>query len=350
MIFAHNDLSQDKRKDAKTMRHRLVLLFCLVFVNLGIIFAQTDRNNSSQKKITIGLIGKIGTNPVFIAAHSGANLAAKELGEKYNVEVVIDWETPETENVQEQAAAIERLTRSGVSGIAISCSDAKYLTPVIDEAVDKGTPVLCFDSDAPKSKRFAYVGADDMEFGKAIMRQLAKELNGKGTIAVLSGNAHALNQQLRLQGIKEELKKYPNIVLPESNIFHNIEIADPSFEMVRREQKAKPNIKGWAFQGSWALLSKNAFPWNPGEVKIVAGNAVQAQLEYVKSGYVQSLVGINCFQYGYKSIEILLDKIIKNKTPHEPLMYLPLVPITQENVNEWMFNWNKWLLKEAVNR
>jgi ribose transport system substrate-binding protein len=319
-----------------------------VFVSFGIISAQTGKNNSSQKKITIGLIGKIGTNSVFIAAHSGAKLAAKELGAKYNVDVVIDWTTPEKENVQEQAAAIERLTRSGASGIAIACSDANYLTPVIDEAVDKGIPIMCFDSDAPKSKRFAYYGVNDIEFGKAIMKQLAKELNGRGTIAVLSGNAHALNQQRRLEGIKEELKKYTNIILPEGNIFHNIEIEDPSAEMVRREQKANPNIKGWAFQGSWVFQSKDPFPWKPGEVKIVAGNAVQKELEYVKSGYVQSLVGVNCFQYGYKSVEILLDKILKNKTPNEPLMYAPLTPVTEKNVSEWSVNWNKWLLKEAL--
>jgi ribose transport system substrate-binding protein len=319
-----------------------------VFVNFGIIFAQTGKNNSSQKKITIGLIGKISTNPVFIAAHSGAKLAAKELGEKYNVDVVIDWATPEKENVQEQAAALERFSRSRVDGIAIACSDANYLTPTIDEVVDKGIPIMCFDSDAPKSKRFAYYGADDIAFGKAIMRQLAVVIKGKGTIAVLAGNAHALNQQLRLKGIKEELKKHPNIALPEDNIFHNIENADLSAELVRREQKSNPNIVGWAFQGSWVFQSKNPFPWEPGEVKIVAGNAVQAELEYVKNGYVQSLVGVNCFQYGYKSVEILLDKIVKNKTPNEPLMYSPLTPVTEKNSGEWFINWNKWLLKEAL--
>jgi ribose transport system substrate-binding protein len=312
------------------------------------MYSQSNQNNSSQKKVTIGFIGKIGTNAVFIATHSGANLAAKELGAKYNVEVVIDWETPETENVQEQAAAIERLTSSGVSGIAIACTDAKFLTPVIDEAIDKGVPVMCFDSDAPKSKRFAYYGVDDIAFGKAIMKQLAVEINNKGTIAALSGNAHALNQQRRLQGIKEELKKYPNIVLPEGNVFHNIEIADPSAEMVRREQKSKPQIKGWAFQGSWVFQSKDPFPWNPGDIKIVAGNAVQSEIEYVKNGYVQSLVGVNCFQYGYKSVEILLDKIVKNKTPNDPLIYAPLTPVTKKNADEWSLNWKKWLLREAL--
>jgi hypothetical protein len=36
--------------------------------------------------------------------------------------------------------------------------------------------------------------------------------------------------------------------------------------------------------------------WNPGEIKVIAGNAIPAELEYVKSGHVQSLVDVNCFQ------------------------------------------------------
>ncbi|MFZ1976685.1 MAG: substrate-binding domain-containing protein [Bacteroidota bacterium] len=330
------------------MRQRLIFLFCLVFVNFKLGFAQTGTDKSSQKKITIGLIGRIAANPVFIAEHSGALLAAKELGLKYKIDVVIDWETPEDENVQEQAVAIERLIRSGASGIAIACSDENYLTPVINEAVEKGIPVMCYDSDAPKSKRFAYYGADDIEFGKAIMRQLAGAIKGKGTIAVLAGNANALNQQLRLKGINEELKKYPDIKLPESNIFHSIEIADLSAEMVRREQNSNPNIAGWIFLSSRVFQSKNPFPWKPGEVKITGGNAVPVQLDYIKSGYAQSFITSNYFEKGYKSVEILLDKIVKNKAPKQPLMYCPIIIVTEKNVNEWSLNWNKWLVQEGV--
>ena len=332
------------------MRFTIILFFCLLFVDFGLVFPQIEKNNSIQKKVTIGFIGRIGTNPVFIAARSGANAAAKELGVKYNIDVVIDWETPEKENVQEQAAAIERLTRSGASGIAIACSEANYLTPSIDNAVEKGIPILCFDSDAPKSRRFAYYGADDIEFGKTIIRQLAEAIKDKGTIAILAGNANALNQQLRLKGIKEELKKHPNIKFPKDNIFYSIEIADLSAEMVRREQKSDPNIVGWAFLSGRVFQSNNPFPWKPGEVKIVAGNAAPGQLEYVKSGYVHSLIGVNYFDKGYKSIEILLDKIVKSKTPKQPLMYCPIKTITEKNLDEWSLNWKKWLLKEAVNR
>jgi hypothetical protein len=54
--------------------------------------------------------------------------------------------------------------------------------------------------------------------------------------------------------------------------------------------------------------------------------------------------------WGYKSVEILLDKILKNQTPTEELIVDPPTRVTKENLEEWSLNWRKWLLKEAVNR
>jgi ribose transport system substrate-binding protein len=330
------------------MIHRIILIVTWFFlVNHEFLIGQ---DKTYQKKITIGMIGKMTINPVFIAAYSGARVAAKELGAKYRAEIIIDWQCPEKENVQEQATAIRRFSNQGVDGIAISCTDANFLSPVIDEVVEKGIPVMCYDSDAPKSKRFAYYGADDIEFGRMIIKELSNVLKGTGTIAVLAGNRNALNLQRRLQGIKEELKKYPKINLSLDNIHHNIDIPDIASATIARVQNANPEINGWALVTSSALLIKNSFSWNPGEVKVVAGNAVPAELEYVKSGYVQSLVGVNCFQYGYKSIEILLEKIVNKRAPKETSMYIQLVPVNKENVDEWSLNWKKWLIKEAVTR
>jgi ribose transport system substrate-binding protein len=337
-------------KGYNDMRYRIVLIFCALLIYIEFMYAQKSSDNSHQRKVTIGMIGKMANNPVFVAAYSGAQLAAKELSIKYNVDIVVDWQTPVVESVEEQAAAIGRFSRSKVDAIAIACSDANYLTQTIDEAVTKGIPIICFDSDAPKSKRFAYYGADDIEFGRMLMKELANKINEKGTIAVLAGNKNALNLQRRLQGIKEELKKHPRVILSQDNIFYNLDIPERASEKIQREQKANPNITGWILITSSSLLVKNSFKWEPGEVKVVAGQAVPAELEYVKSGFVQSLVGINCFQLGYKSIEIVLDKIVKNKTPNDPLIYSPLTAVKQNNVDEWSLNWKKWLLKEAVNR
>jgi ribose transport system substrate-binding protein len=331
------------------MKRTLVIIFCMVFLSYGSAISQNGKK-STNKKITIGMIGKIGTNPVFIAAHSGAKVAAKELGAKYKVEVIIDLKTPQTENVQEQASYLEQFSNAGVSGVAIACSDANYLAAAIDEVASKGIPIMCFDSDAPKSQRFAYTGADDAEFGKLLMQEIATELKGKGVIAVLAGNKNALNQQRRLAALKEELKKYPNITLPPGNIFHNLEVPEKAVQTFNRAQQNNPNIKGWVFLGSWSLLVKNSIQYKPGELKIVAGNAVPAELDYVKSGHVQSLAGVNCFQMGYKAVEILLDKILNNRNPKETKTYIPMVPVNKTNVNEWSINWKKWLIKETLNR
>ncbi len=332
------------------MRHRIIFLFCVLLFCFGLIYAQRSGNVSHQKKVTIGMIGRTADSLVSIASYSGAQLAGKELSIKYNIDIVIDWQTPAVENVEEQAKTLERFSRSKVDGIAIACSDANYLIPTIDQAVGNGIPVICFDSDAPKSKRFAYCGADDVEFGKMLIKEIAAELKGKGVIAILAGNKNTLRQQNRMQGLKDEIKKYPKIILSPENIYHNLEIPEQAAETITLAQQRNPNIQGWVFLGGWPLLVKNSIKWNPGEIKVVAGNAVPAELDYLKSGYVQSLVGINCFQIGYKTIEILLSKILKNKSPDNPLVYSTITVVKRNNVDEWSLNWKKWLLKETSNR
>jgi len=287
---------------------------------------------------------------VFVAAYAGARVAAKEIGAKYGVEVIIDWQTPQTENPQEQAQAVDRLSHSGAAGIAIACSDANILTPAINNAVGLGTQVVCFDADAPKSKRFAYYGSDNAEFGRVLMKELAQAMNETGIVAIIGGNKNAPNLQRRVHAAIEELNKYPSMKLLPNGVFYHDEIPEKAAEAVARAQKANPQIGGWVFVGGWPLWMKNAIHWAPGKVKIVACDALPIELEYVKSGHVQVLIAQGCFLWGYKSVEILLDKILKNQTPTEVLIVDPPTRVTTENLEEWSLNWKKWLLKEAVNR
>ncbi|MFH0990252.1 MAG: substrate-binding domain-containing protein [bacterium] len=297
------------------------------------------------------MIAKIGTSPVFQAANTGAHVAAKELGPQYQTEIIIDWQSPQnSENVKEQAATIEKFIRARVDAIAIACTDAEYLTPYIDKAVAQGIPVLCFDSDAPTSKRFAYYGANDIEFGKAMMKELATQLGGKGTIAVLAGNPKAFNQQQRLHGLKDELARYPGILLLPKNEFHNEETPQKAIEVLSRAYTANRSIKGWALFGSWAVTLKKSLPWSPGEVKAVCLQAVPNALIYVESGHIQVLVSVNCFKLGYESVKIIADKVLRNQSPPQPLLYTPISVINKNTLSEWQLNWRKWLVKEAAYR
>ena len=124
---------------------KLMLLAIIAALSLSLDAA------AQKKSYIIGLVAKSQGNPVFQAARVGANDAAKELGAKHGVEIRIDWRTPNEEDAQKQAEAIEQLVLAGASGIAVSCSDANKLTDAINSAVKNGVPVATFDSDAPAS-------------------------------------------------------------------------------------------------------------------------------------------------------------------------------------------------------
>jgi ribose transport system substrate-binding protein len=307
----------------------------------------TTTASNGQKTVRIGIVAKSMSNAVFQAAHKGAQDAAVELGPKYGVNVEVEIRTPTDEDAQKQAEAIEALTREGVDGIAISCSEANTVTPSIDKAVAKGIQVICFDSDAPRSKRFAYYGTDDTTCGRRIMAELAKFMGDKGTIAILAGNQSAPNLQARVAAVREELKKHPNMhELNDGNgVFYHQETPEKAAEAVANAQNANPGIQGWAMVGGWPLFTANALKWPPGSIKVVSVDALPAELPYLKDGHVQLLLAQDCYGWGHKSVELLLDKIVKNQSPPQVRVIDPLTPVTKENADEYAKNWEKWLGK-----
>lgn len=297
------------------------------------------------KKVVIGLVAKSQSNPVFQAAYAGAKDAARELGPKYGVTVEIDWQTPPDEDAQKQAEAIEQIARGGAAGIAVSCSDANTVTPAINKAVDLGVPVICFDSDAPRSKRLCYYGTDDITCGQRVMHDLANVMSNKGTIAILAGNQTAPNLQKRVQGVKDELAKHPQMKLLADGVFYHAETPEQAAEAITTAQSTHPEIEGWAMIGGWPLFAKNALKWEPGKVKAVSVDALPAQLAYLRSGHVATLYAQDCYGWGGKSVEILLEKIVKQNAPKETRIIDPLTKVTRENAEAYGKQWDKWLKK-----
>lgn len=300
---------------------------------------------SGAKKYTFGVIAKSQGNPVFQAARIGAMDAGKELS-KDGVEVTIDWRTPNNEDAQQQAQYIEQLVTSGVDGIAISVSDAKVLTSAIDSAVEKGVPVVCFDSDAPDSKRFAMYGMDDFESGQKLGEQMAKALGDtgdksvKGVVAILAGNQNATNLQNRVRGVKDALSHYKNITIKDT--YYHIETAPEAVAKVKQVQGANPDITGWAMVGGWPLFSDNALDGVADKAKVVAIDIVDTELVYVKNGQVQMLVGQNCWGWGNESVKILYDFVHNGKKPATPVIKAPVDIVTKDNVAEFEGMWKKW--------
>jgi ribose transport system substrate-binding protein len=297
----------------------------------------------TRKSYTFGLVAKSQGNPVFQAARAGAEAAAKELGAKHGLTIKIDWRTPNEEDAQKQAEAIEQLVLAGAHGIAVSCSDANKLTDAINAAVKNGVPVATFDSDAPASKRFVTYAIDDEKCGERVMEELAKLMNGRGVIGVLAGNPNAPNLQKRVAGVKHAARQFTRIQV--RDVFYHKETPQDAAAKIEQVMQANPDITGWAMIGGWPLFTDNALKWAPGTVKVVSVDALPPQLAYLRSGHVQLLLAQQCFEWGHRSVEHLLNKVHFKKDPPTVKDVSELIPVTRANVDEFARNWEKWLPK-----
>ncbi len=149
-------------------------------------------------------------NPFFEATSRGAENEAERLG----VEVLIKG--PDRFDVEQQIAIVEDLIERKVDGFGIGSVDPTKLTPYIDRAVEQGIKVVAFDSDAPLSKRLAYIGTNNFKAGEHMAHVLGTALGGKGKVLVSMGIPSQLNLKQRLQGLEYVLKdEYPDITIVE---------------------------------------------------------------------------------------------------------------------------------------
>lgn len=330
------------------MNKRSFLKVSAIAVAAGVTLSQMAFASCAaggNKAYEFGVIAKSQSNPVFQAARTGAIDAAADLQKKYGVTVKINWRTPNNEDAQQQAQYVEQLASQGVDGIAVSCSDGKVLKGAIDSAVDKGVEVVTFDSDSPDSKRFAYYGINDVDAGRAVMRELAKAMNDKGVVAILGGNQNATNLQARIRGVEEEAKKYPNIRIKDK--YYHAETAAEAAQKVQSVQSANPDITGWAMVGGWPLFTKNALDGVYETAKVVSVDHLPEQLTYVKNGQVQALIGQDCYGWGYQSVMMLFDRVHNNKKPAQEINNFELSVVTRDNVEKYEGMWDKWLGKKA---
>lgn len=292
-----------------------------------------------KKAIKITLIAKSSNNPVFMSAKVGAEAAAKELGEKSGRTITVDWRTPNEEDGQVQAQRIAQAVNDGTDAIILAASDAAKVKGAVDDAVAKNVPVFTFDSDVAGSKRFGFYGADDMAVGKQVMDELAK-IAGSGpvNVAILAGNQNAPNLQKRVEGVKEAAKAYPNVKIV--SVVNHVESPQDASAAVTREMNAKPEINAWAMIGGWPLFNTSLLTLDPAKVKIVAVDALPAQLAYVDKGIAPVLLAQPIYDWGYKSVGFVVDKLDGKEVAE--MNKMDLIRVSKENLNDWAKQLQKW--------
>ena len=287
----------------------------------------------AQTKYRFAVVPKAMNNPFFDVARDGCLKRAKELG---NVECI--YKGPIEHEPATEAQIIQDFITQKVDGLAISVADVAAMSKSIEAANAAGIPVVTFDADAPGSKRIAYIGTNNKDFGLALGKQLLQIRPEGGKYAMISGGPGAKNLAERVDGVREALKGSKWVEVQGSPTFCN----DDSVVAVQQMadlRTATPDLAaivpvgGWpmfAPEGYKAFVNKNKKDIDAGKLTLVVADTLKMQLELLRDGYSNALTGQRPFEMGEKSMDTLLAIKKGEKVPE--IIYTGLDLVTKDNV------------------
>lgn len=269
---------------------------------LFILLTSCSGESGPRPPVFVG-IPKLQNNPVFEVARRGAQEEAKKL----NIE--LRWAAPREADAIQQRDILYSQIEGSVAGIFISVNDPTVLTKAIDDAAARGIPVVCFDSDAPQSKRFTCYSVDDENTGARGAELLVSKMGKRGKVGILHGTPGAPNLEKRIRGFREKLTK----LAPEVTILEPVYCNDNTqraIEVVKNVVQGNPDLTGFYFSGGWPLFAAPPGPFlglEPGKITVVSFDALPEQLDYVRQGYVHALTGQKLREWGSESVRLLYE-------------------------------------------
>ncbi|HIW65966.1 MAG TPA: substrate-binding domain-containing protein [Candidatus Alistipes intestinipullorum] len=114
-------------------------------------------------------------------------------------------------NSEKQVSDIRYFMEQGVDLLVVAPNEAIPVTPVVEEAYDRGIPVIIVDRKIMSDRYTAYIGADNYKIGKIIGEYVARQLDGRGDVLELTGLSGSTPAIDRHQGFANALKPYPGI-------------------------------------------------------------------------------------------------------------------------------------------
>jgi ribose transport system substrate-binding protein len=253
-------------------------------------------------------------------AVKGIQKAEQELGIKAQVFRPLKGE------LAEQQRYIEDVMVMGFQGMAVSPVNPDSMTDLLNRVADR-MPVICHDSDAPKSKRKVYVGTNNVEAGRAA---------GAAALKAVGDMQNAIE---RRQGVEETLKGSGLEILPvfldgtdRAKAKKNVEDA------LARYPDLVLTIGLWSYNGP-SLAGAIRASSRKEKPAIVAFDEDEETLKAVEDGLIYATIVQKPFEFGYQSMKVLKD--IKDGKEVAATVNPGIDTITKENLNAF---WTK--LKE----
>ncbi|MEN9413929.1 MAG: hypothetical protein RLZ62_233, partial [Bacteroidota bacterium] len=114
-------------------------------------------------------------------------------------------------NSQTQADQIRELVKKGVDLLIVSPNESEPLTPVVEEVIDAGIPVILIDRKTESQKFTAYLGADNFEIGRTAAQYIAGNFPQNAEIIELQLGMTMTPARDRSAGFRTGLSRFPNL-------------------------------------------------------------------------------------------------------------------------------------------
>ena len=114
---------------------------------------------------------------------------------------------------EKQIEQINQFVNEGVDLLIVAPNQVSTVSPAIDNAFDKGIPVIVFDRKTNSEKYTAFIGADNYEMGSLMGEYIATQLGGKGRVLEIMGLKGSSPAIDRHNGFVKALAAYPGIEL-----------------------------------------------------------------------------------------------------------------------------------------
>lgn len=262
-------------------------------------------------------------------AEKGLRKAEKDFGVK------VDMFRPLKGEIADQQRFLEDIMVQSFDGVAISPINPDAMTGTFDKVAAK-MPLVCHDSDAPKSKRNVYVGTNNVEAGRAAgnaaIAALKEAKITKGKIAIFVGRIDMQNAIERKQGVDETLGKLPGFeILPVYLDKTDRALAKKNVEdALARYPDLVLTMGLWSYNGPCMAGAVRASSRKEKPV-MVAFDEEEETLKAVQDGMIYATIVQRPFQFGYQSVKALKD--LKDKKTVPPVVDTGILTVKKDNVD-----------------
>jgi len=328
------------------LRHGRVRLAVTVFCAAGLAVATgcpgrrddaADRSSGASRVHTVppGTSLKLALVPnsdsrFWDLARNGLNKFEQETGIK------VDMICPPHGDLDEQKQIIEDLVDRGYHGLMVSVVSPQEQTPLLNRAATK-LNVITVDSDAPQSRRLAFVGPRHYDMGLAVGMSVVRLLPDGGTVAVFCGDLRAENVVQRLGGIQDAFRQQDIRIVSQNEDLTDLSRSRQQVTDVLRNHPDIDVLMGlWSYNGG-IIRSVLRAEGKTDTVKVVAFAEEEEALEGIREGTIQYGVAQTAFDFAYLGARLLRDLAYEGESAIPPggELNTGFVLVDQHNLREF---------------